>query len=185
MRWHSAGGFTLVEVLVAVFLLAVAVVGAAASQAVALQTRHQSGLMSDGVQIAATLAARMRANPAQMALADSANPYLQLNYDALAGSAAAAPAQLCHADANCDSAQMAAFDLYETTQAVFAGFPGGRVLVCRDAAVWDTTAAALAWECTPGGGAPIVIKLGWRSPQPARPGGAAPFAPAVALVVPG
>jgi type IV pilus assembly protein PilV len=173
------GGFTLVEVLVAVFLLAVGVVGAAATQTLALRTRHQSGLLSDGVQLAATLAGRMRANAPQMTLPDGANPYLQLDYDAAANGAPVAPAALCFGATNCDAAQMATFDLHETERAVHSAFPGGRVLVCRDAAAWDAATDTLSWDCEPGAGAPIVVKLGWRAPgQQGR------AAPSIALVVP-
>lgn len=173
MRWHSVGGFTLVEVLVAVFLLAVGIVGAAATQSLALRTRHQSSLLSSGVQLASTLAGRMRANPIQMALPDAANPYLQLDYDAHRDGAPVAPAALCFGATQCDPAQMSAFDLRETERALHAAFPDGRVLVCRDAA------AGLAWGCEPALGAPIVIKLGWRAPG--QQGGARPT---IAMVVP-
>jgi type IV pilus assembly protein PilV len=179
VRWHSAGGFTLVEVLVAVFLLAVGIVGAAATQTLALRTRHQSGLLSDGVRLASTLAGRMRANATQMALPDAANPYLQLNYDALSDGAPVVPAALCFGATECDAAQMAAFDLHETERAVHSAFPGGRVLVCRDATAWDAAAGALSWDCSSAAGAPIVVKLGWRAP-----GQQGSAAPSIAMVVP-
>ena len=78
MRSRLVGGFTLIEVLVAVFVLAVGVLGAVAAQTVALRTRQESALMSRGVQLATSFADRMRANTAQMRLPDGANPYLQL-----------------------------------------------------------------------------------------------------------
>jgi type IV pilus assembly protein PilV len=162
-----------------VFLLAVGVVGAAATQTLALRTRHQSSLLSDGVQLASTLAARMRANAAHMTLPDAANPYLQLDYDAQSDGAPVAPATLCFGAAQCDAAQMAAFDLHEIEHAVHSAFPGGRVLVCRDAAVWDAAADALTWDCAPAAGAPIVVKLGWHAPG--QHGGSAP---SIAMVVP-
>jgi type IV pilus assembly protein PilV len=179
LRWHSVAGFTLVEVLVAVFLLAVGIVGAAATQTLALRTRHQSSLLSAGVQLASTLAGRMRANASQMRLPDAANPYLQLDYDAQSDGDPVTPAVLCFGAAQCDAAQMAAFDLHETERAVHAAFPGGRVLVCRDAAAWDAAANALSWDCAPAAGAPIVVKLGWRAPG--QRGGTAP---SIAMVVP-
>jgi type IV pilus assembly protein PilV len=179
VRWHSVGGFTLVEVLVAVFLLAVGIVGAAATQTLALRTRDQSSLLSNGVQLAATLAGRMRANATQMAMPDPANPYLHLDYDAHVDGAPVAPAALCFGATACDAAQMAAFDLHETERAVHAAFPGGRVLVCRDAAAWDAAADALAWNCTSAAGAPIVIKLGWRAP-----GQRGSVTPSIAMVAP-
>ncbi len=171
MRWRSVDGFTLVEVLVALFELAVAVVGATGLQLAAQRARHQSALMSDAVQLAASLSERMRANPVVMAA--PGNPYLQLRYDAAADGAPAVPPP-CFGDADCSPAQMAEFDLYETRQAIHAGFPRGRIVVCRDAA-----GSAPAWDCEAAANAPIVVKLGWRGNED---GGAAPR---VTLVVPG
>jgi type IV pilus assembly protein PilV len=178
VRSRSVAGFTLVEVLVAVFLLAVGIVGAAATQTLALRTRHQSSLLSDGVQLASTLAGRMHANATQMALPDAANPYLRLDYDARVDGAPLAPARLCHGAAQCDAAQMAAFDLHEAERALHGAFPGGRVLVCRDAAGWDAAAGGLSWDCAAGAGAPIVVKLGWLAPGQQRSA-----APRIAMVV--
>jgi type IV pilus assembly protein PilV len=181
---RSVSGFTLVEVLVALFVVAVGIVGASATQAAAQRTRHQSALMSGAVRLAGALADRMRANPVQMAAADDLNPYLQLRYDAAADGAPTPSSPLCYGAADCTPAQMAGFDLYEARQAIHSGFPGGRVVVCRDAAVWDAARGALAWDCAAAAGAPIVVKLGWRGNE--RDGGVGEAAaPSVALVVPG
>jgi type IV pilus assembly protein PilV len=174
---RSVGGFTLVEVLVALFVLAVGIIGASAIQVAAQRMRHQSVLVAGGVRLAASLAERMRANPVAMAGADGANPYLQLRYDAATDSVPA-PAVACYGAADCNPAQMAGFDLYETAEALRTGFPEGRIVVCRDAAMWDAAADALAWDCEHAAGAPMVVKLGWRGNQP----GAA--APLIAMVAP-
>ena len=179
LKPKPARGFSLIEVLVAMVVLAVGIVGAGAAQVAALKTRHGTGLMSSGVQLAGALADRMRANPAQMQAADSGNPYLQLHYDA-EGGAPAAPAAMCYAGASCSSAQMAAFDVYEVTQALYDQYPGARIVVCRDGTVWG--GKALVWECAGGADAPVVIKLGWRGRKVDREAG---FAPAVAVVVAG
>lgn len=176
-------GFTLVEVLVAMFVLAVGAAGAAATQSHLARLREQAALESEAVQLAASLAARMHANPAQMALPDTANPYLQLDYDAAAGDPAAPPAQ-CFGATDCDPARMAQFDLYETGRAIRSAFPGGRIAVCRDDTVWDGALQAPDWECVSSPSAPIVIKLGWR--LRAEAGQPAPEASAfVTMVVPG
>lgn len=172
-------GFTLIEVLVAVLLLAVGILGAAAVQVAVLRTRHATAHMSGGVQLAGTLAERMRANSGAAHGGDGANPYLQLRYDAWSEGAPAQPAVLCFGADSCNSAQLAAFDLYETRQALFSDFPHGRVAVCRDTTVWS---GALVWECAPAAGAPVVIKVGWRDRR-ANPG--VPIGPSVALVVAG
>ena len=178
---RSGRGFSLIEVLAAVLVLAVGIVGAGAAQVTALKTRHGTGLMSSAVQLAGTLAERMRANPAQMQAGDVANPYLHAGYDA-AGGAPAAPTSMCYAGASCTSAQMAAFDIYELRQALYRQYPGARMVVCRDGAMWDDGERALSWQCTGGPDAPVVIKLGWRT---RNSGGGGPFAPVIGVLVGG
>jgi type IV pilus assembly protein PilV len=164
VRSRLGGGFTLIEVLVAIVVLAVAIVGAAGAQLAALRTRQASALLSNGVQLAGAMAERMRANAEQMRAPDSANPYLQLRYDAaLDGPPGAVPP--CYAGAACASVQLAAFDIAELKQALHAQFPGGRVAVCRDAVLWNPARAALDWQCR-GASGPIVIKLGWHARLP-------------------
>lgn len=145
VRMRCAGGFTLLEVLVAVFVLAVGILGAAATQLTALRTRHQSSLMSNGVQLASSLADSMRANRETMRAADSANPYLQLQYE-VADGAPQAPTASCFAGAGCSAAQLADAELYQFKNALRAGFPAGRAVVCRDSQVSDGARGALRWR---------------------------------------
>jgi type IV pilus assembly protein PilV len=182
LRNGVAGGFTLVEVLVAVLLLAVGLLGALGTQVAALRTRQESQLMSRGVHLASDLAERMRANAAQMRLADASNPYLQFRY--VAGAEAPPAPTACYGAGRCDSAQLARFDLADTAAALHAGFPGGRIAVCRDAAIWDDGGRALTWDCASVAGAPVVIKLGWHTRRaPGASASAAPSAPALALML--
>jgi type IV pilus assembly protein PilV len=169
MPFRRSGGLTLVEVLVALFVLAVGVAGAAATQLGSSRLRQQAALESEAVALAASLAARMRVNPAQMALPDAANPYLQLDYDAADGAPADPPLH-CFGGSDCDSAQLARFDLHELERGVRDGFPGGRIAVCRDLV---PSGAVPGWDCAGGGTAPIVVKIGWR--QGAGSGPAQPF----------
>jgi len=172
------GGFTLIEVLVAMFVLALGVVGAAGTQVTAARLRQQAALESEAMQLAASLGARMRVNAAQMALADASNPYLQFTYDAADGAPPAPPVP-CFGASVCDPAQMAAFDLYEAARIVHGAFPGGRIAVCRDGSGWDSAVQAFEWACAGAAGAPVVVKLGWRAP------GSSAAAPVVAMVVAG
>lgn len=155
----KAHGFTLAEVLVALFVLAVGIVGAGATQLTAERTRQQSALMSEAAQLAAALSARMQVNPAVASLPDGANPYLSLSYDAASGPPAAGAA--CFAAA-CTPAELAEFDLHEIRQAVHAQFPGGRIAVCRDGAPWDSAGKRWRWSCDGAAGALTVVKLGWQ-----------------------
>ena len=118
MQTKAAGGFSLIEVLAAVLVLAIGVLGAARAQLAAQQTRHQTALVSAGVQLAGSLADRMRANARHMQGGDALNAYLQLDYDALATGAPSPPGTLCFAAADCSDAHMAAFDIYDITAAL-------------------------------------------------------------------
>jgi type IV pilus assembly protein PilV len=154
-------GFTLAEVLVALFVVALGVAGAAAVQAVAVHAAGEAARLSDGTRLAASLAQRMRANPAAMALPDAANPYLQFNAEP--GEAIAASVS-CYAGADCTPVQMAESDLADTAEALAARFPGGRMRVCRDARQPDPS-GLLSWTCTDDPGASVTIKLGWHARQ--------------------
>lgn len=159
----SVSGFTLLEVLIAVFVLALGIVGGVAMQLAAMRARHQSTLLAQASMLATGMAERMRANRAQMQLPAGANPYLTLDYDVLDSPAPTAPAALCHA-APCDAAQLAWFDLYEIKLALRDQLPGGRVVICRDAGLWS--GGTLLWSCSGGAAAPLVIKVGWRGKNP-------------------
>ena len=185
MRGTNAGGFTLIEVLVAVLLLAIGIAGAAGAQLSAMRTRHGTGLMTTAVQLAGSLADRMRANPAQL-LAGDASVYAQLRYDAARDGPPPPASVHCYAGGDCGSAQMAQFDMAEVQAALHSQFPGGRIVVCHDAAIWDEGRAALSWDCTAGAGAPLVIKLGWRGKRADGADdveAAGGFAPSVAVAV--
>ena len=188
MRARRAFGFTLVEVLLALLVLALGVIGGAAMQLAALRTRHQSALLSSAALLASGMAERMRMNAAQLQQDDSANPYLGVDYDAASGAHPAAPASLCFAPAACSSTQLASFDIYELQQQLRTSLPGGRLVICRDALAWNAGRQALDWACSGAPGAPIVIKLGWRGKKgddgPA-PDGPRVYPPGVALSMAG
>jgi type IV pilus assembly protein PilV len=154
----AGAGFTLVEVLVALFVVALGIAGAAALQTLAVRAGRDAARLSDATRLARSLAERMRANPRALALPD--NPYLHLDYDA-GGGAPTAPT-LCYAETDCDADELARFDVFEVAEAVSASFPGGHVRVCRDAGEPDAT-GVLPWTCNAEDGAPIVVKLGWRA----------------------
>ena len=177
---RAAAGFTLIEVLVAVLVLAVGLIGGTAMQLHAMRARHESALLSAAVQAAAAMADRIRANPAQAGAV-----YLAIDYDAAREPAPAAPPSLCLA-APCDRAELAAVDAYELKRLVRTSLPAGRVRVCRDDRTWQ--AGRLHWPCAGGTAAPVVVKIGWRGKNPdgtpqadAEDG----FVPGVALAVAG
>ncbi len=164
-------GFTMLEVLVAVLLLAVGLVGALAMQAHAMRSRQEAALQSEALQAAAALADRIRANAAQ------SSAYLGFELDAAGGSlgeAPDAPDANC-AGAPCDPVALAQHELLEFRRQLVSALPSAHALVCRDA-----LAGQLQWTCTGGAEAPIVIKIGWRS----RGGGGASTASAPGVALP-
>ncbi len=188
-KLSKSGGFSLVEVLVALFVLALGILGAAGMQATALRMRQESGLMSRAVELAGALADRMRANALQMHQSDGANAYLGVNYEAQDDNAPTLAGSACHVGAAaCDSAQLARFDVYDIEQELRASLPGGHIVVCRDSAPWDAGTGALSWACSGAATAPIIIKLGWRARRGERTGAADPAAqsvPSVAIMLAG
>lgn len=185
MRPQFIAGFTLVEVLVAILVLSIGILGAAGAQVAALRTRQGTGLMSGGVQLAATLADNMR-NAGLARSDDPVNPYLALNYDAEADGVPVAPERQCFAGSACTVRQLAEFDVYNAKQAIYTRFPGGRIKVCRDDKAWAQSQQALAWECHVDTRTPVVIKIGWRARRSGGALGDAPaFLPAVVLVLGG
>ncbi|WP_229506619.1 type IV pilus modification protein PilV [Massilia sp. BJB1822] len=156
-KMMAAAGFSLLEVLVAMLLLAVGVIGASAMQLHAARIRHESAMLSAALQMAADMADRIRANGA------SASLYLELDYQSAREGEPQLPARHCRAAA-CTSGEMARFDTYQFRQLVHDSLPGGRARICRDAATW--AAGRPRWACSGAAGAPLVIKLGWRARNP-------------------
>jgi type IV pilus assembly protein PilV len=152
-----AAGFTLIEVLVAVLVLAVGLIGGTAMQLHAMRARQESALLSTAVQAAASMAERIRANAGQQAA------YVALDYDAAIEPSPAPPRSLCQ-HAACAPAALAALDVYELKRMVRASLPAGRARVCRDAHAWH--AGRLRWPCSAAPGAPVVVKIGWRGKNP-------------------
>lgn len=174
-----SGGYSLIEVLVAMFVLAVGVLGAAATQAVAMRMRHDSDLMTAAVRLGTTLGERMRANPS------AASAYL-FDFDSAGGTQPAAPSIRCFAGSSCTPSQLAAFDIHDISLVLASAFPGGRIRVCRDSQPWNPARQSLQWECADASGAGVVVKIGWRGRwDAADPAGRAVDAPRVALPQPG
>jgi len=164
MKRSHARGFSLVEVLVSIVVLAIGVIGAAGMQLTALRTSQYSGQHSSALELAAELADRMRSNDEQMRQADEGNVFLGLNYEAADG-APAAPSADCFANA-CNSHELAEFDLYEWLQQLRSRLPGAHVVVCRDSVPWDDAGKRLDWDCDESETASLVIKIGWAAKDP-------------------
>jgi type IV pilus assembly protein PilV len=140
IQHSSQRGFTLVEVLAAIFILALAASGVAVMQLHALRTAQHSAYQSAALQLAIELAELLRAE---------AQPVLyQFDYNA------ATPSVAC-TQTGCDLAAW--------KQRVADALPRARVVVCTDSTpVLNDT---LRWACS-GAGGPLLIKIGWASREP-------------------
>jgi type IV pilus assembly protein PilV len=180
-------GFSLVEVLVSIVILAIGVIGAAGMQLAAARTTQQSGLQTVALQLASEMSDKIRANGLAAGSPDE-NPFFSVDYNSATQGEPSAPDKLCFAF-DCSDRDLAAFDIYEWERRIKNELPGGRARICRDAKPWDQGSRSLTWECTPGsadGVAPLVIKIGWQGKNLdgslARSSGTE-FPPAVAMAV--
>lgn len=145
---RKLSGFTILEVLIAVIILSVGILGLAGLQAVALRNNHSAFLRSQATMLAYDISDRMRANLTETQ-ADG--------YDLTAAN----PNANCIGTTGCTEAQMAGHDISEWNLAV-ATLPNGQAVVCYDTSPEDgTTAAAHACSGAAPGFGVYTIKIWW------------------------
>jgi len=148
-RTASCRGFTMVEVLVAVIVLSVGLLGLAGLQAASLRNNQQSYMRSQSILLVNDIAERMRANL----------PGVQSGaYNQSAG-AAPMPNINCSNTTGCSSAELASNDLAEWTTDVGNTLPAGEAFICLDSTPDDGTGAGNP-QCD-GAGPLYAIKLWW------------------------
>lgn len=142
----KGGGFTLIEVLVAVVVLGVGLLGLAALQVSGLYYTHGSALRAQATLLASDMAERMQANPLGMQANNYNNPTATQHGD-------------CVGTTGCAPADMAQHDASEWNLALSTQLPGGGGVVCRDSTPNDGTSGTP--ECD-GNGTIYAIKIWWR-----------------------
>ena len=156
MNVKKNAGFTLIEVLIAMVVLAVGLLGLAGLQVTSLKNNQSAYNRSQATQLAYDLADRMRANIAGVATYTTGM--------------AAAIANCKNNTTGCSPVEMAINDLYEWNCAVAGGcenntppipatLPGGQGIVCLDSTPNDGTSVAVA-NCD-GAGNTYAIKIWW------------------------
>lgn len=123
MRMHrSNNGFTLIEVLIALLVLAIGLLGMAGLMMTSLQSSQGAYLRSQASVLAQDLVERMRANRDQATTTT--------NY-ALAESATTTNPGCATSSAGCSPSAQAQQDLYDWQAALEAGIPGATAVIAR------------------------------------------------------
>jgi type IV pilus assembly protein PilV len=143
MKTHA--GFTLIEVLIAVVILAGGLLGLAALQATTLKNNQGAYFRSVATQLAYDMSDRMRSNSAGV---------IALDYN---NKTASTTPRDCIVN-RCTPAQMADYDLAQWNTAL-GELPGGFGVVCRDSSPEDGV-DELTPECS-NTGSDYAIKVWW------------------------
>ena len=143
---RSEAGFTLIEVMIAVLVLSIGLLGLAGLQVTALQNNQSSFTRSQATALAYDLADRMRANvPGVMAgFYDPAAPAINAG---------------CLNPGGCSVQAMARHDLAEWNAAIASNLPMGTGTACVDSTPGDGASEA-APECD-GVGTQYTVKIWW------------------------
>lgn len=124
-------GFTLIEILIAMLVLSVGLLGLAGLQAVSLKNNQSAYNRSQATQLAYDLADRMRANASAIA-----------SYTAIQPGAATIKTN-CLTIAGCTSTDMAENDLYEWNQSITTVLPLGFGLISVTNGIYTIT---ISWD---------------------------------------
>ncbi|PID46701.1 MAG: type IV pilus modification protein PilV [Proteobacteria bacterium] len=146
-RVSKQRGFSLVEVLVAVLVVTIGLLGVAGMQLIGLKGNQQSFSKNQAAHHMQSILERMRGNPAGV----SAGKYV---FNSASYSCANAPAENCgQSSVTCDSEQMAAYDLFKAYCGSVGGAAGG--------IVGDLSNSVLTITCPVDCRTGVVLKLGW------------------------
>ena len=127
-------GFNLVEVLVALVILAVGLLGIAALYLDSLRTGRTAIYRTQAINLAADMGDRIRSNRAAV-----------LNYATTFATAAPAAVATCETDAGCNATEMAATDLNRWKALVALLLPGGQSQITVTAGTPNVYEIALRW----------------------------------------
>lgn len=159
---RTQSGFSLIEVLVAIIILSVGMLGAVGMQATALQSNKETRYQAIATTFGRELAEKMRGNNT-IAIKTVANPYL---FDETLSAAPASPGGLvnCFTSGCTSPGTLATWDVFDWQQRVQLALPTPRVKVCFDDDPFDSTGKA-RWACAPAsggaGGNVAVLKMSW------------------------
>lgn len=117
---RKSNGFSLIEVMLAILIMSLGLLGVASTLLVSLRSASSNYLKQQAVQYTYDITDRMRANAGVADDPSSANPYIT----ALSESSASTPSPNCSA-APCNATQMAAYDVWQWKTLLKRNLPGG------------------------------------------------------------
>lgn len=173
MKRSATTGFTMLEVLISIVVIAFGLLGIAGLQAFAVKNNQSAGTRITATTLAMDLVDRVRSNTAAFAPTITSSPYNKPNLVDYGTFNAG-----CTGGLGCSTLQLAQNDLFEWAALVAAALPNGRGVVCIDSTPNDgIDASAPACDGTSTGGDEndnYVVKIWWRddrtaSGNPAKP----------------
>lgn len=160
---HHSRGFSLIEVLISMLILAFGVLSMGGLQLAALKSTQMAGSMSVAATFAKEYTEMMRSNQSLSSVTSTVagvNPYL---FDTGNTSTYTVSAPNC-LTAVCSTATMATLHVADWAQRLAGQLPGGRAVVCRDSSPRNSD-GSYRWSCSNGTSTvavtPMVIKIGW------------------------
>lgn len=161
---RTQSGFSLIEVLVAIIILSVGMLGAVGMQATALQSNKETRYQAIATTFGRELAEKMRGNnTVAIKTVAAENPYL---FDETLSATPALPGGLvnCFTSGCTSPGTLATWDVFDWQQRVQLALPTPRVKVCFDDDPFDSAGKA-RWACAPAtggaGGNVAVLKMSW------------------------
>jgi type IV pilus assembly protein PilV len=152
-------GFSLIEILVALFVLAIGLLGMAGLQATAQRVTADSGNLGRATRAAHDMADRIRleidASLVETFVTASASN--QSSYDSAS----------CYSTSGCTGSTRVTADVAEWQRLLAAQLPGGQGIVCRDASPYDDAGPSTP-NCSGSTADPLVVKVWWQARDLAR-----------------
>jgi type IV pilus assembly protein PilV len=179
-RQSRVRGFSLLEVLISMLLLAFGVIAMGGLQLATLRSNQTAAFSAVAAGLAKDYSEMMRTNQSisnNTSTVAGVNPYL---FDTSDTTTFAAPTTIC-TTATCTTADIATQAVYDWGQRVQAQLPQGRAVVCRDATPRNSN-GTFKWACD-NLGTVAVIKLGWVDRRDAQEKQTSSFAVSAPLLV--
>ena len=152
IKRSTTSGFTMLEVLISIVVIAFGLLGIAGLQAFALKNNQSASLRATATELSADMIDRMKANVQGLVNGD---------YNKQAAADYAGPAVAGCVGAGCTPTQLAVNDLFEWSQAVAARLPQGVGVVCLTATPNAGDPPPGNPQCDGAGVTNYVVKIWW------------------------